>query len=355
MNLKALALFSLSAAVLQADNLYSNFLVVNVDFAGAAQTFPLGINDSRLVAGYYQLTPSSLPHGFEWRDGVSSTIDVPFANAIGTTAASVDNKGNIVGNWFDTAGHIHGYLRTLPNGCASDQGPGCAPVFTSFDVNIPGSIFTTTVPFEGAAGFGTGSFGLNNNGDIVGLYATHDANGTYSNGFIRSGGTDTPVDLSFDHSDGNGTKFFGINDNGVAVGDIVFEPFPGLHITHGFLLSGGNATPINVAGADLGGFGTQVNGINNAGTVVGIYSDPSGTSGHGLVWTQATSANPNTFDVPGSPFTELHVINNLGDITGAYFTFDGQEHAIIAFTPEPATMLIAGLGLLGLGLLRKRS
>jgi hypothetical protein len=53
---------------------------------------------------------------------------------------------------------------------------------------------------------------------------------------------------------------------------------------HGFLYSGGSYTSIDVPGA-TGKGGTQAFGINDAGQIVGTYSDSSGSHG----WSAGTA------------------------------------------------------------------
>jgi probable HAF family extracellular repeat protein len=58
---------------------------------------------------------------------------------------------------------------------------------------------------------------------------------------------------------------------------------------------------------------TRANGINNAGQIVGGYTDGTGT--HGFLDTNGTFT---TLNFPGSTYTEATGINNLGQIVGIY-------------------------------------
>ena len=84
-------------------------------------------------------------------------------------------------------------------------------------------------------------------------------------------------------------------------------------------------------GSALGGFGTQINGVNNSGMAVGLFS--SATGFHTLFW---VSGKVFTLDFPGEPFSELHSINNRGDITGGYLSDPNSFflHGFIAFRKD---------------------
>jgi len=76
-------------------------------------------------------------------------------------------------------------------------------------------------------------------------------------------------------------------------------------------------TTIDVPGAP----DTAVNGINNAGDMVGIYGDPNGYHGFLLSGGMFT-----TFDMPGAKQTNPVAINSSGQISGWYVSTDGNQH-----------------------------
>jgi hypothetical protein len=227
-------------------------------------------------------------------------------------------------------GFQHGYLRTRPDDCAGedDNSSRCQPAFRA--LNVPGAAEPAGIVFELGTGLGTAAIGINNRQDIVGLYATP---GLYSLGFLLSDGHYRPIDNpASSHTPGGGSKLFNINNRGVMVGDYLAQipnAPPGAFLTHGFVLDDGKFTPVFVSGSDLGGFGTQANGINDQNVVVGTFTDSSATPQlHALVWVDGRSY---TLDYPGMTFNnEAHSINNRGDITGAYATIDGTIHGFVA-------------------------
>lgn len=88
--------------------------------------------------------------------------------------------------------------------------------------------------------------------------------------------------------------------------------------THGFLLSKGTFTTIDVPGALF----TAVTDINNAGVMIGAYDDTAGgcVAGncHGFVLRQGTFT---TIDFPGASHTEVLGINDAGEIVGVHRSF----------------------------------
>jgi len=89
----------------------------------------------------------------------------------------------------------------------------------------------------------------------------------------------------------DGTQAVGINNAGQIVGSYLDAG-----IFHGFLLSGGTFTTIDVAAAT---HGTRAFGINDAGTIVGSFENASGE--HGFV--RSSSGLTGFFDGPPAPVT----------------------------------------------------
>src|SRR6476661_2385584 len=87
---------------------------------------------------------------------------------------------------------------------------------------------------------------------------------------------------------------------------------------HGFLDVGGTFTTIDAPGSSL----TQATGINDAGQIVGIFDDRTGT--HGFLKAGSTFT---TMDVPG--FTTASGINNAGQIVGQFRDIYGVYHGFL--------------------------
>jgi probable HAF family extracellular repeat protein len=202
-----------------------------IDYPGAAQTMALGINAAGKIVGQYFNSDDKWRHGFFlsrhsltpidypgdvnthadniniWgqilgaygplthfihyqipfllKDHVYTSIVVPGARDHRTFAYSINNSGQIVGEYQQGGtGHWYGFLRR--------QGGAY------ITINYPGATYA-------------GAYGINNSGDIVGYYC--DANGQ-QHGFLRSGGAYSTIDYpGFTY-----TELTQINDAGQIIG-----------------------------------------------------------------------------------------------------------------------------------------
>ena len=133
-------------------------------------------------------------------------------------------------------------------------------------VPAAGAVTITTIDVPGA--ITTAPQGINSRGDMVGPFSGADG---VSHGFLLSHGTFTTIDVP-----GVPQTFgcFGIN----ALGDIVGSTIDSSGNDHGFLLSGGRYTTIDFPGA----VATDLNDINPSGDIVGQYADSDGNE-HGFI------------------------------------------------------------------------
>jgi len=112
--------------------------------------------------------------------------------------------------------------------------------------------------------------------------------------------------FTFDPPGSTGTMVSGINNSGQMVG--IYQDSAGWH---SFLRSsdGATYTVISVPGASQ----TIASGINNLGQVVGSYTD--GSTGHGFL--RGADGAFTSFDAPGAfPYTQPGAINDRGQIVG---------------------------------------
>jgi hypothetical protein len=103
---------------------------------------------------------------------------------------------------------------------------------------------------------------------------------------------------------------------------------------------------------------SQILGISDHGLAVGYYGD-STTSQHGFFYNTLTGQytfldNPAEQFDNGVEVTQITGITNSGEITGFYSDANGVFHGFVATpVPEPASLTLAGAGLLAAWLARK--
>ena len=142
-----------------------------LDYPGAIYTLAEDINDGGEIVGRFVSNVNQSFYGFVYQNGVFTVIDDPDAahgspNASGTNVFGIDSEGDLVGNYFDTAGKAHGFIRS--------------PEGLYITVDFPGAITTTIL-------------GINDAGEIVGGY--FDSTGTH--GFIATPVPEPPSSVLF--------------------------------------------------------------------------------------------------------------------------------------------------------------
>jgi probable HAF family extracellular repeat protein len=225
-----------------------------------------------------------------------TTIDDPLASGAQTFAFGINGTDQIVGFYADKDGRYHGYIFDADSGT-----------------------YTTLDDPQGT--FATLSTGINDAGLVVGTY---NDNFRGNHGFLYNGRTYTTLDDPLGSTAGDGTVAIGINRSGQVVGY-----YDDLHNHHGFLYSGGTYTTLN---DPLATNGTEADGINSAGLIVGVYFDHTGTDTHGFLYnpnggTYTTLDDPlatNGNDPRGSG-TFATGINDAGVIVGSYVNNTGTH------------------------------
>jgi uncharacterized membrane protein len=204
-----------------------------IDVPGANLTAALGINANGDIVGAFRLPgdPAATRHGFLLTAGAFTTFDGPGASV--TFTQGIDPHGDIVG-YYTSGGVTHGFL-------LSDGG------FTTIDV--PGASLTE-------------AWRIDPQGEIVGGYTDAQGNNRF---FVLDRGEFTTVALPGDLPAFLETA--GINPRGDIVGTYC-ETAPCTQAnlaTHGFLLSQGQFTKIDVPGF----FAPAAFSVNARGDIVG--------------------------------------------------------------------------------------
>jgi len=297
--------------------------ITTFDVSSGVWTEPESINADGEIAGFYEVAPG-VPHGFfRYADGRIITFDPPANLPTGPQAlpVSINAFGEVAGNDPDVDGPSNGFTRSL------------AGQFTTFDY-AQGALYPTVVT------------GLNDSGTVVGYFAV-DSN---ISSFTRNpDGVSTefvvPVDVA-----NNGilkTAAQSINEDGV-IGGWYFaltSRQPGVISTTGgfvrspqgiFTLFSPPGTIVTAPGLDFIGGTLSVPhrlSINQEGSIAGSYTDAEGAQ-HGFV------RNPygtiTSFDPPRGGQTTATCINDNGVIAGSYFyTWNTQIPQGFLRLPKP--------------------
>ena len=223
----------------------------NENFPGSVQTQVTGLNDNGVTVGFWSsMNNANMVNdnsGFWERNGKFHNANFPTGDAASPPVdqlLGVNNSGIAVGFWTDASGNNHGYTVNINN----DK-------FTSVtDPNAPSTSLTAAA--------------IDNHGDIAGFYTN--AAGT-TDGFLKTGGKF--IDLSAPGA--SSTMALGVNDHDEVVGTYTVGSGSSA-MMHGFTWTAkGGFTTID----DPQGMGTTtINGVNNAGDLVGFYVDSVGNT-----------------------------------------------------------------------------
>jgi uncharacterized membrane protein len=307
------------------------YMFTTLDIPGVTEVN--GINNSGQIVGTFE-TASPLPtppeiHGFLDTRGTLTTIDVPGGIPGTTGARGINNKGQIVGFYtgtYDGATGQFGFLDTggvfttiAPPGAIQSVVEGIndsgAMVGSYIDASghlrsfLDQSGILTTINVPGAVPGSTEATGINDKGQIVGIYQVATGSMPFV-GFVDVGGIFTtltpPPGASF--AAFPGLLSLGINDSGQIVGSMS-GLIPSLMppASSGFVYSGGVFTPVFDPNATSFG-DTSASGINDNGQIVGLFEigNSNGTlvGDFGFVATCATPAVGCTSPIPPSSIPE---------------------------------------------------
>ncbi len=306
-------------------------------------TVAADINDSGVVAGYYQ-TADPGNYGFIY-DGNSIRLIKP-GSSIGK-CLSINNLGHVVGN-YDVNGKTHAFLcvgntttEIAPNSLASEandindsgQITGAASLSGSYRAFLySGGVLHDLGQMDGD---GSRGYDVNSSGLVAGsIY--HDVG--WDRGFV--GNEAGLSDIGYLNANGY-VLARGLNDKGDIVG--VARDSDG---EHAFLFTGGQMI-------DLGRFSsgdTQAEDINNCGWIVGFSNKPGGPRGFlsdGTSFTDLTSlCQPSIGN--NDIISSATAVSNSGWVTGyGYHNYVMTAWRMQVAVAEPGSLCSLLLGIAG--------
>lgn len=234
---------------------YNQASYSNENFPGSAQTQVVGIapNSTTTTVGFY-IDGNGNNFGFVDQGGTFTSVSDPSTPAATPSVnqlLGVNDNNEAVGFYLDALGNNQSYIYNL-----------ASKSFTA--ITLPGSFGAVS----------TTATGINDAGVISG-YFTNAMGATL--GFVDDGGTFT----SYNDPSGTDTMFLGINASDQVVGSYM----DGAGATDGLLFNFNSDTfqtiddPLGSPFPAFGVTGTTINGINNAGDLVGFYSDGTNVNG----------------------------------------------------------------------------
>ena len=222
----------------------------NENFPSGIQTQVIGINDTGTSVGFWstQNTKSMTNNNFGFYDwhGQFHSVNFPTRNMAKPPVnqlLGVNDSGIAVGFYMGAKGQAHSYAYSIPGGWFHR-------------IRLSGSMSTT-------------ASGINNRGDIAGFYT---GRGGVTRGFLLGAhGHLTRLTVPGSSS----TMAFGVNDQREVVGTYMVGSGNNAK-SFGFIWS--RDFGFRTVNDPHGSGATTLNGINNAGDLVGFYTDAKGNT-----------------------------------------------------------------------------
>ena len=259
----------------------------------------LGINNAGVISGYFGSGATGHPNkGYTLVPpyGQGNYINENFPGSVQTQVTGLNNKGETVGFWADTNGDNFGFAEH--DGRFKQVSDPNAPQPTAGTPSVQQLL------------------GVNNHNIAVGFYT--DAQGN-NHGFtydIATGKFRAVNVRGF-----NSVTATAINRHGTLAGFVQDGAS-----TEGFVLGPHGA--LEMINGPEGSVSTQVLGINDAGEVVGSYTDAQSDT-HGFTWTARNGYT--TIDDPNAQgMTVVNGINDHGQLVGFYLDSAGNTDGMLS-------------------------
>ena len=256
-----------------------------LDYPGAHSTMIYGVSGSNFVGTYTDASGAN--HGFLYNDNAWTTFDAP-PDFTFMQVRGIDGS-NIVGGYGERLGGAHGFIYDGSN-------------WVTFD--LPGATSTSITGIDES-----NIIGLADKQNFVYNLSTHDKT------IIEKPGAASTYVHGID----------GSNIVGYYTETVPNDPFS--FIIHGFIYDGANWITLDMPGATQ----TRIWDI-----------DGSNIVGWGFLYNMTTDTWT-ALDVPGARTTYAQAIDG-DNIVGYYIDDTFHTHGFLYTIPEPATLLLLGLG-----------
>lgn len=266
-----------------------HYTFTEVNFSGDTFTQLLGINNNDIIAGYHGsgLDTAHPNKGFTYNPATNTFTSENYPGSAQTQVIGINDAGNTSGFWVDAKGNNYGFYDlggkfydVVYPGTTFNQllGMNNNNIATGYSQDSKGNFHPysasaspvwTSYLFPGVTS--AQATGTNNTGTVVGFYVDSQGN---SHGYEYISG----VFHLLNYPGATSTVALGVNDSNWIVGS--YTDASGN--SHGFLRVGSTYTSID----DPNGVGTTVvNGVNNAGTIVGFWGNTAAGISHGFIGT----------------------------------------------------------------------
>jgi hypothetical protein len=276
------------------------------------------MNSSGVVIGYIQ-DSNQYPGYFEESGGTYTQLNLMPPNfGVLDDPIAINDSGEVLGSYLNTVGYGY-HLPFIYDGenytiIRDPSAYNAPPTFDPADQ----SFYASTYAYD-----------LNNSDEVVGLYLTKSASGrAVEHGFLYNGSYQT-LDDPLEGPNGQ-TELLRINNAGQIIGR--FQTSVNSADTY-FLYSGSTYVTISDPLASKQSGSTFVNGMNDAGTVVGSYV-VNGIS-HGFVFDNGiyTTVDNPAGVLKGGHGTVITGINDAGDLVGYTLDASNGTHSFTTVVP----------------------